>query len=59
MQNALAWLQSNWVPVVGPALVLVIDWVIGRNPNWKANGILHGIELLIKNSLPQSQPPAQ
>jgi hypothetical protein len=39
----IAWLQANWVSVVAPLVVAIIDLVYAISPSLKANGLLHQI----------------
>jgi hypothetical protein len=50
----VAWLQANWVSVVAPLVVAVIDLLIAINPSLKANGILHQVYLWCGGKPPAS-----
>ena len=41
----MSWLQANWVTVVAPCVVAIIDLMMSINPNLKANSILHQVYL--------------
>lgn len=50
----MAWLQANWVSVVAPCVVAIIDLVYAISPNLQANGILHQIFLWCGGKPPAS-----
>jgi hypothetical protein len=51
----IAWIQANWVSIIAPLLVAIIDLVFALSPNLKANGILNQLFLWLGGKNP---PPA-
>lgn len=39
--------KENWT-IIAPVLALLISEIMAMNPNWKGNGILHGVLEMIK-----------
>ena len=52
----LAWLQANWVTVVAPLVVAVLDLVFALSPSLAANGLLHALFLWVGGKTPPSTP---
>jgi membrane-bound ClpP family serine protease len=58
-QSLLPWLSANQV-IVGMLLIGILDFIFAINPEWKSNGALHGIYVLLQNrtGATPSTPPA-
>jgi hypothetical protein len=50
----LAWLQANWVSVVAPLVVALIDLAYAVSPSLTANGLLHQVFLWCGGKPPAS-----
>ena len=50
----IAWLQANWVAVVAPLGIAVVDFFWALNPNLQSNGILHAIFTALGGKTPPS-----
>jgi len=50
----VAWLQANWVSVVAPLVVAILDLVFALSPSLAANGLLHQVFLWVGGKPPAS-----
>lgn len=50
----IAWIQANWVSVIVPLAVAVIDLLFAINPSLQSNGLLHWVFLQLGGKPPAS-----
>lgn len=53
-QSVLPWLSANQV-IVGMLLIGILDFIFAINPEWKSNGALHALYVLLQK---RTTPPA-